>query len=111
MMSERIPVFECPACGQPVDGKADYIARGLKCPACGIGFIPVERKTRVREVRESAPTMVFAGAAGVVLMIVLLALVFGPVVGGGVIWLGVVVAVVGLLIGIFVRLGRMANLK
>jgi len=110
-VSESILLFKCPACGQAVEGKADYIARGLKCPACGIGFIPVERKTRVREGRESVPTMVFAGAAAAVLIGVLLAVVLGPVVGAGVIWLGVMVAVVGLLVGIFVRLGRMANRK
>jgi len=108
-MSERVPVFKCPACGEPVEGKADYVARGLKCPACGIGFIPVERKTRVREARESLPMMVFAGVAAAVLVVVVLALVLGPVLGAGVIWIGVVMLVLALLIGIFVRLGRMAN--
>ena len=108
-MSESTPVFKCPACGQPVEGKADYIARGLICPACGIGFIPVERKTRVREARETVPMMLFAGVAAAVLVVVVLALVLGPVLGAGVIWLGVVVAIVALLIGIFVRLGRIAK--
>lgn len=65
----------------------------------------------MREARESVPMMVFAGAAAAVLIVVLLAVVLGPVVGAGVIWLGVMVAVVALLVGIFVRLGRLANRK
>lgn len=51
--------------------------------------MPVERRTQVREARESVPMMVFVGAAAAVLIVVLLAVVLGPVVGAGVIWLGV----------------------
>jgi len=42
------PVFNCPSCNTPVEGKADYIARGLRCPACGIGFMPVHIETRTQ---------------------------------------------------------------
>ena len=32
---------------------ADYQARGLKCPACGVGFIPKPVKLREKETPES----------------------------------------------------------
>jgi hypothetical protein len=41
----QTPVFNCPSCNTPVEGKADYIARGLRCPACGVGFMPVHIET------------------------------------------------------------------
>jgi DNA-directed RNA polymerase subunit RPC12/RpoP len=99
-MSNEVPIFKCPACNAPVAGVADYIARGLKCPSCGIGFIPVERKTRVREpARPDVPYWVWAIIAGV--------LAVG--VGFISIWLALAVATVALLAGIFVRLGQMAK--
>jgi DNA-directed RNA polymerase subunit RPC12/RpoP len=48
-VSGKIPIFSCPQCNAAVEGKADYIARGLKCPECGIGFSPILVKYRGRE--------------------------------------------------------------
>jgi DNA-directed RNA polymerase subunit RPC12/RpoP len=99
-MSNEVPIFKCPCCNASVAGVGDYIARGLKCPSCGIGFIPVERRTRVRETAgPSAPYWVWAIVAGVV------------AVGVGFIsiWLALAVAVVALLAGIFARLGQIAR--
>jgi hypothetical protein len=101
-VSDEVPIFKCPSCNADVAGVADYIARGLKCPSCGIGFIPVERKTRVLERDGHAPRQVLlvaAVAAGVV------------AVGAGFIsiWLALAIVIVALLAGIFVRLGRIAK--
>jgi hypothetical protein len=38
----KAPVFNCPSRNTPVEGKADYIGRGLRCPTCGVGFTPVQ---------------------------------------------------------------------
>jgi DNA-directed RNA polymerase subunit RPC12/RpoP len=99
-MSNEVPIFKCPACNTPVAGVADYIARGLKCPSCGIGFIPVERKTRFKEPAGSeVPYWAWAIIAGL------------AAVGVGFIsiWLALAVAAVALLVGIFVRLGQIAR--
>lgn len=55
----KTPVFNCPSCNQPVEGKADYIARGLRCPVCGIGFMPVhtELKRQIGRSTKSLPTV------------------------------------------------------
>jgi DNA-directed RNA polymerase subunit RPC12/RpoP len=99
-MSNEVPIFKCPACNAPVAGVGDYIARGLQCPSCGIGFIPVERKTRVRE--SAGPDMPYWAWAIIV-----------GVIAAGVgfisIWLALAVATVALLAGIFVRLGQIAK--
>ena len=42
----KAPVFNCPQCDTTVEGRADYIARGMKCPQCGIGFMPVKVEPR-----------------------------------------------------------------
>jgi hypothetical protein len=71
----------------------------LKCPSCGIGFIPIERKTRVIEKAGPASHKVLLVAAGAV------------AVGVGFlsIWLAVAIVIVALLAGIFVRLGRITK--
>lgn len=94
------PVFKCPACNGPVAGVADYIARGLKCPTCGTGFIPVERKTRVRKTKgPDLPYWQWAIIVGVVAVGV----------GFVSIWLALAVAAVALLAGIFVQLGKLTK--
>ena len=80
-------------------GVADYIARGLKCPACGIGFMPVKVETRERGNRKAGSALAFWIGIGVV------ALVLGVIN----IWMGVAIAVIALLAGIFVRLGQIAK--
>ena len=32
--------FNCPACETPIETPEDSARRGLKCPACGTGFVP-----------------------------------------------------------------------
>jgi DNA-directed RNA polymerase subunit RPC12/RpoP len=101
-MSNDAPVFKCPACNAAVPGVADYIARGLKCPSCGVGFIPVERKTRIKETqRTGTRTWLLVLTAGALLVAV----------GFISIWLALALATVALLAGIFVRLGRIASRK
>ncbi len=72
------------------------------------GFTPLAGMTRRRmeESKEGPFILVFAGIMLLALVIVLLAMLFGPVLGAAVFWLAIVLLVVGLLIGIFVRLGK-----
>lgn len=64
-----IPIFHCPACNAAVEGRADYIARGLKCPACGIGFMPVKIEPRraIGQQREPAWLIGLVIALGVLI--------------------------------------------
>lgn len=94
--------FRCPSCGDLVEAKADYIARGLKCPGCGTGFIPVERKTR--ETQRRMPTRdkaVLCAIAGVLALGALASLVS--------LWAAAVVCALGLLAGILFMLFRIAG--
>ena len=85
-MSVKIPIFQCPACGLDVEGRADYIARSIKCPACGVGFIPVERKTRWRGSAGKGPDWLKVVVIGLLILIGVPLSIFmfgmlGPVIG------------------------------
>jgi len=59
MSSEKITiVFDCPACGQSINGPADLEFQKVNCPTCGNKFFPkakggysVEKPTQSREMR------------------------------------------------------------
>lgn len=76
--------------------------------ARGGGFTPLVGMTRrkLAQEKEGPVMMVFAIGMLALLVIVLLAWFLGPVLGAGVFWLVLAVAVVALLAGIFVRLGK-----
>ncbi|MGA2660224.1 MAG: hypothetical protein ABSH34_22225 [Verrucomicrobiota bacterium] len=106
------PIFTCPGCGGQVPGIADYIARGVKCPQCGLGFAPVEVRYRGRPGRENAGLkLAVLGALVVMIAMVLLSRAgwFGAGFFAVLVWVAPGLLVIGLLIGIFVRLGRIAN--
>lgn len=74
------PVFNCPSCGNIVEGRADYIARGLKCPACGIGFMPVTIEPRREIGIRSEPAWLKWIVCGLLLLLSLpLFYIFWPV--------------------------------
>ena len=47
--------FNCPNCKTAVEATERESYWGVKWPSCGVGFIPVERKTRERGNRASEP--------------------------------------------------------
>ncbi|MGO9204480.1 MAG: hypothetical protein ACLQM8_28495 [Limisphaerales bacterium] len=101
-------IFACPACGGPVAGVAAFGQAGLKCPKCGLGFVPPELQARPKPAESSAVKWV---ALGALLVLTALILVFGSE------WLGASLAmvlapttlIILLLIGIFVRLGKLTR--
>ena len=101
-MSKVPPTFLCPRCGHIVLGTADYIARGVVCPDCGQGFcpVPVEARFAAREREDNGPIWLACGLGALVCLGV----------GFVNVWLAASLftfgVIIGLLIGIFVRLGQ-----
>ena len=48
--------FKCPSCKTAVEATERESYWGVKCPSCGVGFIPVKRETRERGNRAGEPT-------------------------------------------------------
>jgi DNA-directed RNA polymerase subunit RPC12/RpoP len=91
-----VKTYPCPACHAEVEAKADYLARGMKCPACGTGFIPEIIKTReISPIEKPVVSLTFL----ISLPIVLIALFINAYIGIG-------LAIVALLAGIFVRMSK-----
>lgn len=77
--------FNCPSCNQAVEAKADYLARGLKCPHCNTGFIPGEIKLQ-REIVIGKPVKITPLTLGVGVAILILSAfrmsIVGMIAGG-----------------------------
>jgi hypothetical protein len=91
------PVFPCPSCDEPVEGKGDYVARGLKCPDCNTGFIPVKvelkRPIGVRKNSLGPAQLVFSAGAIILLGSGIALFIPGMVFGGFVAVIGAVLLV------------------
>lgn len=106
-------VFSCPACKLPVAAQSGFERDGLKCPQCGTGWMPEGCGVAARSVPEEKPDVPYL-AWGIMAGLVALGLVLsllGPVLGTAMIWVGVVLAALGLLVGIFVKVSQLAARK
>lgn len=71
------PTFKCPSCDTPVEAKADYLARGMKCPECKTSFIPLEIKRHAKQSEGAPDCLVYTCGA----VIIIAAFLVHPIVG------------------------------
>ena len=102
--------LKCPACNAKLEATERETYWGVTCTECGVKFIPVDRKLRVRETSESTGMKIFAAVMGALLLLIFLGAILGGggavLAASGLIWLGIVVVILVLLFGIYQRLGK-----
>ncbi|HEV2691410.1 MAG TPA: hypothetical protein VG347_00790 [Verrucomicrobiae bacterium] len=95
MVDTRQFVFPCPQCGVENSGNKLQVHRGLKCSACGTGYIPVKIETKPFREKDNPWFLPIA-----ILVIIALALLLLPI------WLDLWLVPVLLLAAILITLLR-----
>jgi DNA-directed RNA polymerase subunit RPC12/RpoP len=115
-MSATIDV-RCPKCGEKMGIETGTQMDLVLCVHCGHEFTTREDKPRIPEMRrmgpgraemESVGTKKGGGGGGFILLMILIVLI-AIVLGFVNFWVAVTVGIIGLLAGILVQLGRIAN--
>lgn len=97
----------CPGCGERVAATEREQHWGVKCPKCGVGFIPKDRSPRVPARREGREIKAIAVTFCVMAVVLLVVFVGGAMGLATMFWGLLALAVVGLLAGILFQVVKM----
>ena len=76
-MSAPAKTYPCPQCGSLNGGTELQVHRGLKCSACGLGYIPVKIEARGREHQEPPAALWVVLSVVAVLLVLIIGWAFG----------------------------------
>ena len=99
-MNATAKTYACPQCGQPNGGTELQVYRGLKCSACGLGYIPVKIETRTREPQEAPAAIWWVLGVVAALLVLILGWAFG---WGWSLWLVPVLLLAGILAAVIAK--------
>ena len=96
-----LETFKCPACNANVEAQSWKARAGMKCPSCGIGFIPEKIETRDLQVGDNRGSIQARMIIYGILIVVAICMGFISL------WLAIAITIITLLAAILGELSRL----